>query len=64
MHNSQYVTNQLMHGSKYVTNHQFEEDRCWLQSFSVHQHDKDHETPCLQNPITYKRSNFLKRKMN
>ena len=26
MHNSQYVTNQLMHGSKYVTNHQLEKD--------------------------------------
>ena len=26
MHNSQYVTNQLMHGSKYVTNHQLEND--------------------------------------
>ena len=26
MHNSQYVTKQLMHGSKYVTNHQLEKD--------------------------------------
>ena len=26
MHNSQYMTNQLMHGSKYVTNHQLEKD--------------------------------------
>ena len=26
MHDSQYVTNQLMHKSKYVTNHQLEKD--------------------------------------
>ena len=26
MHDSQYVTNQLMHGSKYVTKHQLEKD--------------------------------------
>ena len=39
-------------------------ERCWLQSFSVHQHDEDHETPWLQNPMVYKHSSFLNRKMN
>ena len=26
MHDSRYVTNQLMHGFKYVTNHQLDKD--------------------------------------
>ena len=37
---------------------------CWLQSFSVHQHDEDHKTLWLQNLTAYKCSSFFKRKMN
>ena len=37
---------------------------CWLQNSSIHQHDEDHETPWLQNPMPYKRSSLLKRNMN
>ena len=33
-------------------------------SSSVHQHNEDQEAPWLQNPTTYKRSSFFKRKMN
>ena len=63
MHGSQYVTNQSMHRSKYVTNIPTREG-CWLQIFSFHPHDKDHEASWLQNPMAYKCSNFFKRKMN
>ena len=63
MHSSYYVTNQSMNRSKYMTNTPTWEG-CWLQSSSVHQQDKDHETLWLENPTTYKRSNFLKKKMN
>ena len=63
MHSSQYMTNQSMRRSEYVTYSPTWEG-CWLQSSSVHQHDEDHETLWLQNPIAYKRSSFFKRKMN
>ena len=63
MHSSQYMTNQSMHESKYVTNHQLKKD-VGCKSFSVHQHDEDHETPWLQTPTMYKHSSFFKRKMN
>ena len=63
MHGSQYVTNQLMHGSKYVTNTPTWEG-CWLQSSSIHPHDENQEAPWSQNPMTYKYSNFYKRKIN
>ena len=49
MHGSKYVTNQPMHGFRYVTNTPTWE-RCWLQSYSIHPHDEDQETPWLQNP--------------
>ena len=39
-------------------------EECWLQSCSVHQHDENHEASWLQNLTTYKRSSFLKGKMN
>ena len=63
MHGSQYMTNQSMHGSKYVTNTPTWEG-CWLQNSSVHPHNEDQEAPWLQNPTTYKRNSFFKRKMN
>ena len=63
MHSSQYVTNQSMHGSKYVTNTPTWEG-CWLQSSLVHPHDENQQTPWSQNPTTYKRNNFFKRKTN
>ena len=58
---SAWLTN-LMHRFQYVTYSSIWK-RYWLQSFSVHPHDEDHETPWLQNPTTYKH-NFLNRKMN
>ena len=48
MHGSKYVTNQSMYGSQYMTNTPTLKG-CWLQSFSVHPHDEDQETPWLQN---------------
>ena len=63
MYGSQYMTNQLMHGSKYVTN-TLTWEGCWLQSFSVLQHDENHETPWLQNPTVYKCGSFINWNMN
>ena len=47
-----WLTN-LMHGFQYVAYTPTWEG-CWLQSSSVHQHDEDHETPWLQNPMVTK----------
>ena len=44
MHDSQYMTNQLMHRSKYMTNTPTWEG-CWLQNSSVHPHDEDQGAP-------------------
>ena len=59
---STWLTNS-MGGSQYTTYTPTWEG-CWLQSSSVHQHEKDHKTPWLQKPTAYKHSNFFKRKMN
>ena len=59
---STWLTN-LTRGSQY-TAYSPTWERCWLQSSSVHHHDEDHEAPWLQNPMVYKHSSFLKRKMN
>ena len=56
-----WLTNQCTNPSMWLTTNL---RKIWLQSSSVHQHDEDHETPRLQNPMAYKRSCFLKRKMN
>ena len=63
MHNSQYVTNQfnvwiLVRGL--LTNLR----KMLAAKFFSLSHDKDHETPWLQNPTVYKYSSFFKRKMN
>ena len=53
----------LMRGSQYAA-YTLTWEGCWLQSSSVHQYNEDHEALCLQNPMVYKHSSFLKRKMN
>ena len=53
MHNSQYVTNQSMHGFMLL-----------VVKFFSSSHDENHEVPWLQNPMAYKCSSFLKKKMN
>ena len=55
-----WLTNS-MHISQYV-NCSPTSERFWLQSFSVHSHNEDHEAPWLQNPMVYKHSSFLNRK--
>ena len=34
---------------------------CWLQSSSIHSHDKDQEDAWSQNPMMHKHSNFFRR---
>ena len=51
-----------LHESQYMTNTNFR--RILAAKFFSSSHDEDHESPWLQNPTTYKRSSFLKRKMN
>ena len=36
-------------------------ESCWLQSSSVHPHDKDQENAWSQNPTMHKHNNFFKR---
>ena len=63
-----------MHGSQYMTN-QFDEQisvcdlltnlrKILVAKFFSLSHDKDHETPWLENPTVYKHSSFFTRKMN
>ena len=63
MHNSQYITNQfdarnLVRGL--LTNLR----KMLAAKFLSSSHNKDHETPWLQNPMVYKHNSFFKRKMN
>ena len=62
MHGSQYMTNQfdariLVRGL--LTNLR----KMLAANFFSSSHNKDHETPWLQNPMVYKHNNFLNRKM-
>ena len=59
---STWLTN-LMRESQY-TAYSPTWEGCWLQSSSIHLHEEDHEAPWLRNPMVYKHSKIMNRKMN
>ena len=59
---STWLTNS-MHESQY-TAYSPTWEGCWLQSSSIHLHEEDHEAPWLRNPMVYKHSKIMNRKMN
>ena len=62
MHDSQYMTNQF---DAQILIHDLHTNlrKILAAKFFNSSHDKDHETPWLQNPTVYKHRNFFKKKM-
>ena len=61
MHGSYYVTNQSMRGSQYAA-YTPTWERCWLQSFSVHPHNEDHEAFLVTKPYDVQMEQLLEEK--
>ena len=55
-----YMTNSCANPSTRLQNTNWED--CWLESSSVHPHDKDQEDAWSQNPTVQIHSNFFKKK--